>query len=89
MPPPTVIINLHGGIVQDVFCSLAEVDVRLVDWDVEGSDQDDPGIVEVALAEDRKRFVFVGGMLANPLDDLAGTDVERALKAAEVQDGQS
>ena len=30
---PTVIISVHGGLVQDVFCSDPDTRVALVDWD--------------------------------------------------------
>jgi hypothetical protein len=89
MPHMRVIISVHGGSVQDVFCSDAKADVRLIDWDVEESDPDAPGIFEFTTTDGRRRQVFVGGLSANPLNDMAGTDVERALKSAEVPYGQT
>lgn len=89
MSQTRIILNIHGGSVQDVFCSDANAHVQIVDWDVQESDPDAPGIVEVAVDHSRKQSVFVGGLLLNPLADLVGTDVDRALKAAEVLHGES
>jgi len=82
-----VILNVHGGTVQDVFCSDANAHVQIVDWDVEQSDPDAPGIIAVQVEQGRKQLAFVGGLLPNALSDLAGTDVERALQAAEATYG--
>ena len=81
-----IILNIHGGTVQDVFCSDPNADVRIVDWDVQECDADAPGIVEVDVEHGRKQSAFVGGLLPNALADLAGTDVEGALQAAELAD---
>ena len=87
MQPTRIILNVHGGTVQDVCCSDANAHVQIVDWDIEQSDPDAPGIVEVQAEQGRKQLTFVGGLLPNSLGDLAGTDVERALQAAEATYG--
>lgn len=85
MQPTHIIINVHGGTVQDVFCSDSNAHVQIVDWDIQETDPNSPGIVEVEHG--RQQLAFVGGLLPNPLVHLAGTDVEKALKAAEVLHG--
>lgn len=87
MQQTTIILNIYGGSVQDVFCTDPDAQVQVVDWDTDGLDLSDPGICEVTVERNRKRLVFVGGLLPNPLAHLAGTDVEQALQAAEVLDG--
>ena len=47
MPQVIVILSVWRGVVQDVFYSHPEVQVTLVDWDVEESYPDAPGIVEI------------------------------------------
>ena len=49
-PADEVIINLHGGLLQDAFCSVPAVQVLVADWDVEGSFPGEPVIVDVPLA---------------------------------------
>lgn len=87
MQQTRIILNIQGGNVQDVFCSDPNANVQLVDWDVQESDPDAPGIVEVDVEFGRQQLAFVGGLLPNPLTHLTGTDVEKAVKAAEVLDG--
>ena len=77
-----IVLNVHGGVVQELYCSDPDADVRLVDWDVEESDPDAPGIVEIDTGGDRTQFAYVGALPAHPLTDLAGTDVEQAIQAA-------
>ena len=84
--PQQIVLNVSGGTVQDVFCSDSNAHVQIVDWDVQESDPDAPGIVEVQVEQGRKQLAFVGGLLANPMPDLVGTDVEKALTAAGVVD---
>ena len=51
MAKTTIILNMSGGLVQDVFCSAPDAEVLLADWDTEGSDPDAPGLVEVTGGE--------------------------------------
>jgi hypothetical protein len=81
MTRPQVIINLHGGLVQDVFCSVPGAQVLVIDWDVEGSFPGEPGIVDVWLAAGPCQ-ACVGDFPAASLNELAGTDVEAAIDAA-------
>jgi len=82
-----IILNIHGGTVQDLFCSDPNAHVQIVDWDVQEGDPNAPGTVEISAEHGRKRSAFVGGLLPNSLADLSGTDVEQALMAAEVLHG--
>jgi len=81
MTIPQLIINLHGGLVQDVFCSVPGVQVLVVDWDVEGSFPGEPGIVDVPLASGPCQ-ACVSDFATASLQELAGTDVEAAIDAA-------
>lgn len=78
---PMIIISVHGGLVQDVFCSDPETRVVLVNWDQEGEQVGLPGIVEIE-SDGRKHPVAVVEYEAANLNELSGTDVEKALIAA-------
>jgi len=84
MPRPQVIINLNGGLVQDVFCSVPGIQVLVVDWDAEGACPGDPGIVDVPLPDGPCRACVTDFPVA-PLSEVAGTDVEAAIDAASQQ----
>jgi hypothetical protein len=81
MSQPQLVINLYGGLVQDVFSSVPGLQVLLVDWDVEDPFPGEPGIVDVPLP-DGARQACVGDLQVSLLDDLTGTDVEAAVDAA-------
>jgi hypothetical protein len=85
MTRPQVIINLHGGLVQNVFCSVSGVQVLVVDWDVEGPFPGEPGIVDVPLATGPCQ-ACVSDFAVASLNELVGTDVEVAVDAA-IQQG--
>ena len=78
----SIVLNVHGGVVQDVFCSDARSKIYLVDWDTEESDPDAPGLVEVDTAGHGIQRPYVAEIPASSLAHLVGTDVERALRAA-------
>ena len=42
-----VVIEVSGGVVQDVYCDDPVARIFLIDWDAEGCTVDEPGIVEV------------------------------------------
>ena len=81
-PTAKVVLNISGGVLQDVFCSDPAAEVILVDWDVDGCDSSEDGIVEIADGRGKKRFVAVAEYPVSPLEQLAGTETEAALKAA-------
>jgi hypothetical protein len=85
MPKPEVILSIHGGVLQDVYASDPDIDIILVDWDVAGSVPDEEGLVH---AVHNKRLVkaFVSRPNPFPLCDLAGSEIEALINAAEQQD---
>jgi hypothetical protein len=68
MHQPQLVINLNGGLVRDVFCSVPNLQVLVVDWDVGDSFPGEPGIVDVALHEST-RAAHVRDM---PVESLSG-----------------
>ncbi len=76
---PQVVLNVHGGIVQDVFASSPDLHVVVVDWDTDGIDS--PALVALSL-EGRRCSAAVVEILPVPLEELAGSDVEWAIDAA-------
>ena len=84
MSTQQIVINVSGGMVQDVFCCDPHVSLAVVDWDTEGCSPAEPGIFEVPL-EGRLTSAWVGECEAVPLEDLIGSDVERALQAAGIR----
>ena len=78
---PEIVINVHGGVVQDVYCSDPQADVIVVDWDADPSSTDEPGVVQIAAAHGR-HAACVGRYPVQPLRELAGSDVEQAIEAA-------
>ena len=81
-PAPKVVLNISGGLLQDVFGSDPAITVALVDWDTEGCDPSDNGIVEIPDGRWRHATGARGRMPRGPLEQLAGTETEAALKAA-------
>ena len=78
---PTIIISVHGGLVQDVFCSDPDTRVVLVDWDQEGEHVGCPGVIEIE-SDGRHLPVAVVEYETAKLTELPGTDVEKALITA-------
>ena len=76
-----LVINLYGGLVRDVFCSVPGLQVLVVDWDVGDSFPGEPGIVDVPLATGSCQ-ACVSDFASASLNELAGTDVEAAIDAA-------
>jgi hypothetical protein len=81
MTRPQLVINLYGGVVQDVFSAVPGLQVLLVDWDVEDAFPGEPSLVEVPLPHGARQ-ACVGDLQVSSLDGLAGTDVEAAVDAA-------
>ena len=44
---PKVVLSISGGVLQDVFSSDPAISVVLTDWDTEGSDPSEEGVVEI------------------------------------------
>jgi hypothetical protein len=77
MNRPRIVISVHGGFVRDVYCSVENAEVVLVDWDVEPDDFS-PNVVEV-VRNGRSSNALVGCFDALPLRDLSGTDEAAAI----------
>ncbi len=82
--PPKVVLGIYGGLLQDVFSSDPAITVIRLDWDTEGCCPSDGGIVEIPDGRGDTQLVSVAEFDVSPLEELAGTDTEAALKAAGV-----
>ena len=71
MAQPRIVISVHGGYVRDVFSSIEDVEIVLVDWDVDPNDPS-PDVVETIDAG-RTKHALVGSFEARPFSDLSGT----------------
>lgn len=78
----SIVLNVYGGVVQDVFASDPDVEVTLVDWDVEGSDAEHPDVVSIIDRLGRNRPAYVAPLPVHASHQLDGTDVAAALIAA-------
>jgi len=83
MPSLQLVINVYGGLVQEVFCSDPEIAVLLVDWDVEPADAEHPSVVQVPSDSRRSQLAYVAPLAVQALDALHGTQVAAAIDAAE------
>jgi hypothetical protein len=81
-PAPKIVLNISGGVLQDVFSSDPAITLMLVDWDTEGCDSSDNGIVEIPDGRGGTQLADVAECPVRPLEQLAGTETEAALKAA-------
>ena len=81
-PTPKIILNISGGVLQDVFSSDPAITAMLVDWDTEGCDPSDKGIVAVPDGRGSTQLAHVAECPVCPLEELAGTESEAALKVA-------
>lgn len=79
MTRPQIVVNVHGGIVQDVFASIPDLHVVVVDWDTERLDS--PALVDEPFGV-RTCSASVVALPPVPLEELAGSDVEQAIDAA-------
>ena len=83
MPSSQLVINVYGGLVQEVFCSDPEIEVLLVDWDVEPADAEHPSVVQVPSDSHRSQPAYVAPLAVQALEVLQGTQVAAAIDAAE------
>jgi len=77
-PAPQVVVNIHGGVVQDVYCDEPLADLIVVDWD---TSPDDDGITEAAHNGELLR-AYVTHPIIEPLHRLAGSEIEALIDAA-------
>jgi hypothetical protein len=85
VPNSEIILSIHGGVLQDVYASDADIDIILVDWDFAGSVTDEEGLIH-AVHNERLIKAFVSRPNPFPLHDLAGSEIETLINAAEQQD---
>jgi hypothetical protein len=74
---PTIVVNVDGGVVQDVFCTLPDAQLIMVDWGCDGQPAgghvvDVPGYGLAAVEE----------TAVSPMGALVERDVEEAIQAA-------
>jgi hypothetical protein len=81
---PMIVLNISGGVLQDVFGSDPAIAVTLVDWDCDDCSPSDNNIVELPDVRGGTHLAAVTEYPVMPLTDLAGTETEAALKAAGV-----
>ena len=81
MANTAIVIVLQRGLVQNVYCSDADAEIVLVDWGVEPGNPADTRVVEIRTRR-RVHTAFVQEIIADPIEDLAGSVVERAIDAA-------
>ena len=80
MNPPLIILSVFGGLVQDIFCSIPDAQVVLVDWDQDP----DPVFPRDELVHGNGGCTaLVGSFDARSIDDLANTDEEAAILEAQ------
>ena len=84
MPTPQLVINVYGGLVQEVFCSDPTIEVLLVDWDVEPADAEHPSVVLVPDDDRHSQHAYVTPLTVQTLDALKGTQVAAAIDIAEL-----
>ncbi len=77
-----IVLNISGGVLQDVFSSDPAIAVTRVDWDREGSDPSEEGIVEIPDGHGGTQLAAVAEYPVLRLMDLVGTETKAALKAA-------
>jgi hypothetical protein len=84
MATTQLVINVYGGLVQEVFCSDPDLEVLLVDWDVEAADADHPSVVHVPADDHRSQPAYVTPLPVQALDALQGTPIAAAIDVAEL-----
>jgi hypothetical protein len=77
-----IVLNVSGGVVQDVFASQNDVEVLLVDWDTDSSSRDDPALVTVVSDNGCQQQAYVADLTVQGLEDLPGTDVAAAIEVS-------
>jgi hypothetical protein len=83
--PPRMVLNIHGGVLQEVYCDNPRAKVILVDWDTEGVGPTEEEVVEIADSRGNGRLATVTEYPVASLADLTGTDTLAALQAARIE----
>jgi hypothetical protein len=82
---PLVVLDISGGVLQEVYCNNPRAQVLKIDWDTEGCDPALEGVVEITGPCGRIQSAFVAEFPVLPLADLADTDTAAALQAAGIE----
>jgi hypothetical protein len=77
MPEMQIVINVHGGLIQEVFASERLAELVVVDWDCTPGDHQ---AVEIEMGRRHLR-ASVQRPIVQPLGHLAGSDVEAVIDA--------
>ncbi len=79
---PKIVLNVSGGVVQEVFGSPSDAEIVCVDWDTEGCDPARDGTFEIVNDNGRTQQAAVIQHHVFPLEELSGMDVGKALEKA-------
>ncbi len=66
-----IIIEVRGGVVQEVYCDDPEVAVVLVDWDSEGCSEEEKGIVIVHDENRQEYLVHAAEFSTTPMKQMS------------------
>lgn len=77
-----VVVNVWGGVVQDVFSSQAGLQVIVVDWDAEGVVSTSARVVQIVDSDGDPMRAAVTSREPSALDVIAGSEIETAIRAA-------
>jgi len=75
MSIPALVLNVHGGVVQDAFSDLPGLEITVVDWDVDAADTGHPDVVSIVDRQGRDQNVCVAPLVVRPFTELVGTDI--------------
>lgn len=85
MSQPEIVINVRGGVVQEVYCSEELADLVIVDWDEPGTSGANDAVA--VPFHGRELYAAVSHPVLYPTWQLAGTEVEAAIEASEQLQG--
>lgn len=80
---PALVLNVHGGVVQDAFSDLPGLEITVVDWDVDTADTSHPDVVSIVDRLGRDQSACVTPLTVRRFAELVGTDVAAALEAGD------
>lgn len=83
--PTRIVINVAGGLVQEVGSSDPSVEVIVVDWDC---NEEDCG-VRVSTSTGGHKSAWITELVPCRLSDFTGTEVEAAIRAYRHDDGKA
>ncbi|MBN2579378.1 MAG: hypothetical protein JXB10_10335 [Pirellulales bacterium] len=84
---PRIVLNVSGGVVQEVFCSDPHAQVVLIDWDADNADPKNEHVITVEWEDYKPLVAYVVEFPTDPLSVLWGTPVEAVLEAAKIDVG--